>query len=136
MIPVISLLDLKHRTYIPNLISNYSFYCKQITTVHEISSDVPLAGVSTCHSQWTLNNAVNYENKQAPQHKKKVVVGLDTHRVLCVADITMWATAVMKPSGAKRKTSQLAYHNKCFWLNVSDSAAGHKAPLITVCWSC
>lgn len=70
MIPVISLLDLKHRTYIPNLISNYSFYCKQITNVHEISSDVPLAGVSTCHSQWTLNNAVNYENKQAPQHKE------------------------------------------------------------------
>lgn len=71
MIPVISLLDLKHRTYIPNLISNYSFYCKQITTVHEISGDVPLAGVLTCHSQWTLNNAVNYENKQAPQHKKE-----------------------------------------------------------------
>lgn len=38
--------------------------------------------------------------------------------------------------GQKRKTSQLAYHNKCFWLNVSDSAAGHKAPLITVCRSC
>lgn len=52
------------------------------------------------------------------QPATKAAVGADTHRVLCTADITTAADVMKKPSGAKRKTSQLAYHNKCFWLNV------------------
>lgn len=49
---------------------------------------------------------------------QKTVADLDTYRVLWIADITMVAEVMRKPSRAKRKTRQLAYHNRCFWLNV------------------
>lgn len=52
-------------------------------------------------------------------------MGLETYRVLCIADITMVAEVMMKSSGAKRNTSQLAYHNRCFWLNVRIICRAH-----------
>lgn len=33
----------------------------------------------------------------------KTLVGSDTHRALCVADITIVAEAMRKPSGARRE---------------------------------
>lgn len=73
---------------------------------------------------------MNYEtNKPCNNNKKKTkrnqqdyrFRGFNTHRALCIADITMAAEVMMKPSGAIRKTSQLAYHNmllaKCVRIN-------------------
>lgn len=48
----------------------------------------------------------------------KAVAVLDTHRALCITDITTAVEVMMKASGAKGKTSQLARHNRCFWVNV------------------
>lgn len=110
MIAVISPLDLKRRTYIPNLISNESFCRKQITAEREISSGVPLTGTLPPRSCGPTTSAA------VGRRENKV---WDTHRALWMADITAAAEAVaVKPSGAKRKTSRLAYHSQRFRLKV------------------
>lgn len=128
MIPVIFLLDLKHTTYIPNLISNYCFYCEKITTVHEMRGD------GGFHS---------------PLHRQcGELDGNNRHRNM----FGFWTLTAFSVRGRrhdvdhgddetrverKRKTSPLACHNKRLWLNVSDWAAGHEVSLISaVGWSC
>lgn len=59
-------------------------------------------------------------------------------RSLCVARVTMWVTAMMKPEWSRRgkQVSSQIITNASGWTCHADSAAGHKAPLIAVCRSC
>lgn len=71
-------------------------------------------GSLTWHSGGGCETAMDF----LKQTDTTAAVGMDTHRVLWIAGIATAADVMKKPSGARRKTSQLAYHNKCFWLNV------------------